>query len=120
MAEEFIKRDYNLITGGSDNHLILIDLRNKKITGKYAQDILDTANITLNKNSVPYDTESFMETSGIRIGTPAVTTRGMKENDMVEIVNAIDMVLKDKKIDDAKKIVKSLTDKYPIYPEISM
>lgn len=120
MAEEFIKKDYHLITGGSDNHLILIDLRNKSVTGRYAQDILDKAHITLNKNSVPYDTESFVETSGIRIGTPAVTTRGMKEDDMVKIVEAIDIVLEDEKIEEAQKIVKSLTDKYPIYSEINM
>lgn len=120
MAKSFIEKDYNLITGGSDNHLILIDLRNKNVTGKYAQDTLDTANITLNKNSVPYDTQSFVETSGIRIGTPAVTTRGMKEDDMVQIVNAIDMVLSENKIQEAKNIVKSLTDKYPIYGEITM
>lgn len=120
LAKCFLEKKYNVLTGGTDTHLILIDLTNKNITGKDAQDILDTANITLNKNSVPFDKQSFIKTSGIRIGTPAITTRGFKQEDMKLIVEAIDMVLSENKIEQAKEIVKSLTDKYPIYPDINM
>lgn len=113
-------KDYHMVTDGTDNHLLLIDLRNKGVTGKQAQNMLDEANITLNKNSVPYDTQSFFETSGVRIGSPAVTSRGMKEADMEKIVDAMDMVLVKKDIPKAKQIVKELTDRYPIYTDIDM
>ena len=79
MAKSFVNRGYNLISGGTDNHLMLIDLRNKNLTGKKAQETLDKAHITLNKNAVPFDDKSPFVTSGIRVGVPAVTTRGMKE-----------------------------------------
>lgn len=93
MAAEFVKRDYHLISGGTDNHLMLIDLRNKNISGKKADQILGEADITVNKNMVPFDTRSPFITSGIRVGTPAVTTRGMKEADMVKIVDWIDQII---------------------------
>jgi glycine hydroxymethyltransferase len=93
IAEAFIKRDYHLISGGTDNHMILIDLRNKNITGKQAENALVKANITVNKNMVPFDDKSPFITSGIRIGTPAVTTRGLVETDMEYIVYLIDEVL---------------------------
>ena len=93
IAEAFIKRDYHLISGGTDNHMILIDLRNKNITGKQAENALVKANITVNKNMVPFDDKSPFITSGIRIGTPAVTTRGLVESDMEYIVYLIDEVL---------------------------
>ena len=120
LAKYFLEKDYDVITKGTDNHLILINLANKNITGKEAQDELDLANITLNKNSVPFDTQNFIKTGGVRIGSPAVTTRGMKEDDMKLIVDAIDLVISQEKYDEAKQIVKSLTDKYPLYPEIKM
>ncbi|HEY6955479.1 MAG TPA: serine hydroxymethyltransferase, partial [Flavisolibacter sp.] len=87
MAKAFVSKGYNIISGGTDNHLMLIDLRNKNITGKKAQETLDRAHITLNKNSVPFDDKSPFVTSGIRVGVPAVTTRGLKENDMPRIVD---------------------------------
>ena len=93
MANEFTKRGYNIISNGTDNHLMLIDLRNKNITGKEAEKNLGKADITINKNMVPFDTESPFVTSGMRIGTAAVTTRGMDEEDMVKIVDFIDRVL---------------------------
>jgi glycine hydroxymethyltransferase len=93
MAKEFIKRDYNIISGGTDNHMMLIDLRNKNISGKDAELALVKADITANKNMVPFDDKSPFVTSGIRFGTPAITTRGLKENDMITIVDLIDKVI---------------------------
>src|SRR5678815_1819598 len=86
MAKSFVSRGYNICSGGTDNHLMLIDLRNKNLTGKKAQETLDKAHITLNKNAVPFDDKSPFVTSGIRVGVPAITTRGMKENDMETVV----------------------------------
>lgn len=122
MAAALVKRDYSIISGGTDNHLMLIDLRNKNITGKKAQETLDRAHITLNKNAVPFDDKSPFVTSGIRIGVPAITTRGMKEADMEMVVSLIDKVLMN--IDDeavVKKVseeVKALMEDFPLYPEI--
>lgn len=93
MAKAFVKRDYHIISGGTDNHMMLIDLRNKNISGKDAEQALVKAEITVNKNMVPFDDKSPFVTSGIRIGTPAVTTRGLKEKDMDVIVGFIDEVL---------------------------
>jgi len=93
MAKAFVAKDYNLISGGTDNHMMLIDLRNKNITGKDAENALVKADITVNKNMVPFDTESSFVTSGIRVGTPAITTRGLKETDMAYVVDLIDEVL---------------------------
>ena len=93
MAEAFIQRGYNIISGGTDNHMMLIDLRNKGITGKQAEEALGQAEITLNKNMVPFDDQSPFVTSGIRIGTAAVTTRGLVESDMEQIVALIDRVI---------------------------
>jgi len=93
MAKAFVAKDYNLISGGTDNHMMLIDLRNKNITGKDAENALVKADITVNKNMVPFDTESPFVTSGIRVGTPAITTRGLKETDMANVVDLIDEVL---------------------------
>ncbi len=95
MAAAFVARGYNIISGGTDNHLMLIDLRNKNITGKKAQETLDKAHITLNKNAVPYDDKSPFVTSGIRVGVPAITTRGMMEGDMEKVVILIDKILMD-------------------------
>lgn len=93
MAEEFVKRGYSIISGGTDNHCMLIDLRSKGVTGKDAENTLVRADITVNKNMVPFDTESPFVTSGIRVGTPAVTSRGLKESDMIGIVELIDKVI---------------------------
>jgi glycine hydroxymethyltransferase len=93
MAQAFVDRGYEVISGGTDNHMMLIDLRNKGITGKAAEEALGRAEITVNKNMVPFDTQSPFVTSGIRIGTPAITTRGLKESDMETIVELIDRVI---------------------------
>jgi glycine hydroxymethyltransferase len=93
ISDEFISRGYNIISGGTDNHMVLIDLSNKGMTGKEAEKALEKADITVNKNMIPYDTKSPFVTSGIRIGTPAVTTRGLNEDDMVNIVSMIDEVI---------------------------
>lgn len=122
MAKAFVSKDYNIISGGTDNHLMLIDLRNKNITGKKAQETLDKAHITLNKNSVPFDDKSPFVTSGIRVGVPAVTTRGLKENDVVEVVGMIDKVLMNADdeniINGVKEDVKAFMQKFPLYPEL--
>lgn len=115
LATELLKLDFNLVSGGTDNHLILIDLRNKNITGKALETKLDDIGITVNKNAVPFDTEKPSITSGIRIGTPAVTTRGFKEEDMKEIAHLIDMVIKEENLEEVKSRVSALCDKYPLY-----
>ena len=95
MAEAFLSKDYHLISGGTDNHMMLIDLRNKNITGKAAEQALVRAEITANKNMVPFDDKSPFVTSGIRFGTAAITTRGLKEKDMETVVDLIDRVISD-------------------------
>jgi glycine hydroxymethyltransferase len=123
MASAFVSRGYNLISGGTDNHLMLIDLRNKNITGKKAQETLDKAHITLNKNAVPFDDKSPFVTSGIRVGVPAVTTRGMKEAHMETVVNYIDRILMspdDEAIISAVKTdVHSFMEEFPLYPGLA-
>jgi glycine hydroxymethyltransferase len=122
MAKAFVNRGYNISSGGTDNHLMLIDLRNKNLTGKKAQETLDKAHITLNKNAVPFDDKSPFVTSGIRVGVPAITTRGLKEKDMETVVELVDRVLM--KIDDEKTIrtvseeVKQWMTQFPLYPEL--
>ena len=122
MAEAFVKKDYNLISGGTDNHLMLIDLRNKNITGKKAQETLDKAEITLNKNSVPFDDKSPFVTSGIRVGVPAITTRGMKEGHMQHVVDLVDRVLmnidNENVITEVRNEVKDFMNQFPLYPEL--
>ena len=122
MANAFVKRGYNIISGGTDNHLMLIDLRNKNLTGKKAQETLDKAHITLNKNAVPFDDKSPFVTSGIRVGVPAITTRGMLENQMEEVVDLIDRVLMniddEKTIEGVKDKVKEFMTAFPLYPEL--
>ena len=119
MAEEMLKMNYNLISNGTDTHLVLVDLSKLDISGKLAENKLEEAGITVNKNMIPYDKKSPMVTSGIRIGTPAVTTRGMKENDMIHIVRLIDKVLKkpndESNIKSVKAEVGELCNHYPIY-----
>lgn len=122
MAAAFVKRGYQLISNGTDNHLMLIDLRNKNLTGKKAQETLDKAHITLNKNAVPFDDKSPFVTSGIRVGVPAVTTRGMKEAHMETVVNLIDQVLMSPDdtavIESVQAEVKSFMQQFPLYPEL--
>ena len=122
IAKAFTDKGYHLISGGTDNHLMLIDLRNKNITGKKAQETLDRAHITLNKNSVPFDDKSPFVTSGIRIGVPAITTRGMKKEHMQIVADMIDKVLMNAE-DEAiilavKEDVKSFMQQFPLYPEL--
>ncbi|MDD7182732.1 serine hydroxymethyltransferase [Peptostreptococcus porci] len=114
LADELKKRGFDLVSGGTDNHLILLNLVSKKMTGKEAETLLDEAYITVNKNSIPFDKASFVETSGIRIGTPAVTSRGMNGDDMIKIAEAIDLVITYRDIESAQKIVVGLTEKYPL------
>ncbi len=119
MAEAFLERDYNLVSGGTDNHLILVDLRNKDLTGKTAEEALERAGITLNKNMVPFDDQSPFVTSGIRIGSPAMTTRGMGEEEFRLIARLIDRVLRDPEdeevIERTRGEVNELCDQFPLY-----
>lgn len=122
MAKAFVSRGYDLISGGTDNHLMLIDLRNKNITGKKAQETLDKAHITLNKNAVPFDDKSPFVTSGIRVGVAAITSRNMKEEHMETIVALIDKVLMNiddqNTIDSVKEEVHTFMKQFPLYPEL--
>ena len=117
LADALMEKGMNIVSGGTDNHLMLVDLRNKGITGKDAQNMLDEVHITVNKNGIPFDTESPFITSGIRLGTPAVTTRGMKEEDMREIAELINLTLTDfdNSKDNIKERVGVLCKKYPLY-----
>ena len=119
MADEFIKRGYNIISNGTDNHMMLIDLRNKNIDGKTAEYALGLADITVNKNMVPFDDKSPFITSGIRVGTAAITTRGLVENDMLKIVNFIDQAIMnfddETKLKDICNEVNSMMSKFPLF-----
>jgi len=119
MCEHFISRGFNLVQKDTDNHLILMDLRNKNVTGKEAEELLGTVNITVNKNSIPNDPESPFVTSGIRIGTPAMTTRGFKNDEAKQVVDLICDVIENKENSDelgiVKDKVKELCSKFPVY-----
>jgi len=119
LADSFNEMGYNLVSGGTDNHLILVDLRNKGLTGKIAEQALEKANITLNKNMVPFDTESPFVTSGIRIGSPAMTTRGFDEEAFKTVANLIDRVLQQPDDEQTIKTVKGevheLCRQFPLY-----
>ncbi|MCX7885002.1 MAG: serine hydroxymethyltransferase [Caloramator sp.] len=119
LSKALMDRDFKLVSGGTDNHLMLIDLRNKNITGKEAEHLLDEVGITVNKNTIPFDTESPFVTSGIRIGTPAVTTRGLGKEEMVAIADIINWVIenKDKDLTPAKDRVKKICESFPLYKE---
>ncbi len=119
LAAGLVKRDLHLVSGGTDNHLMLLDLRGTGVTGKQLQNLLDEVNITVNKNGVPNDPEKPFITSGIRIGTPAVTTRGLLEEDMDVIADLIHKTLTDydNQADYIREQVAALTTKYPLYPE---
>ena len=119
MADAFVSKGYKIISGGTDNHLMLIDLRSKKLTGKQAEESLIQADITINKNMVPFDTQSPMVTSGMRIGTPAITSRGLKEKDVAKIVELIDEALQKpedtKHLKGVKRKVNRFMEKFPLY-----
>ena len=122
MAKAFVARGYGIISEGTENHLMLIDLRNKSISGKKAEQVLGKADITVNKNMVPFDDKSAFVTSGIRIGVPAVTTRGMLEQDMEFVVDVIDKVLMnaddESLLASTRKKVNEYMRKFPLYPEM--
>ena len=115
LANALIEEGFDIVSGGTDNHLMLVDLKKYGLTGKEAEKVLDSVHITCNKNTVPNDPKSPFVTSGLRLGTPAVTTRGLKEDDMKVIAKAIRLTLLDKKLDEANELVLGLTKKYPIY-----
>lgn len=117
LCKGLMDRGFHIVSGGTDNHLMLVDLQNKGVTGKETEKLLDAANITCNKNTVPNDPASPFVTSGIRLGTPAVTTRGMNTQDMDTIAQAISMLIENVEANktEAMKLVKALTDKYPLY-----
>lgn len=119
MASAFIQKDYNVISGGTDNHLMLIDLRNKNITGKVAERVLGEAGITINKNMIPFDDKSAFITSGIRVGTAAITTRGLKEDDMQTVVDFIDEALinheDEEKLTSIQDQVNEMMGRFPLY-----
>ncbi|PCI99640.1 MAG: serine hydroxymethyltransferase [Flavobacteriales bacterium] len=119
MADELVKRGYGVISGGTDNHCMLIDLRSKDITGKEAENLLVTADITVNKNMVPFDERSPFVTSGIRVGTAAITTRGVKEEEIIKIVEFIDRVITNRDneevIDEVRTEINEMMNKYPLF-----
>ena len=123
LAGELTGYGFELASGGTDNHMMLIDLRNKKLTGKVMEHALNEAGLTVNKNSVPFDTEKPMVTSGIRIGTPAVTTRGFKEPEMKRIAAWVDLISKDVEnealLKTIKAEVKELCSSFPLYPDLA-
>jgi glycine hydroxymethyltransferase len=118
LAAAFVAKDYHVISGGTDNHMMLIDLRNKNITGKQAEEALGMAEITVNKNMVPFDDKSPFVTSGIRIGTPAVTTRGLKEDDMAKIVDLIDRVITN--FEDEAELIKVEAEVYDMMQDLPL
>lgn len=124
LAEEFLRRGYELVSGGTDNHLILVDLRSKGLNGKIAEESLDHAGITVNKNMVPFDTESPFVTSGIRIGTPAMTTRGFGEAEFIRVAELIDRVLQDPESEENRKRVRDdvreMCQNFPLYDFVTV
>jgi glycine hydroxymethyltransferase len=115
LADALIERGFDIVSGGTDNHLMLVDLKRLGLTGKEVEKYLDTVHITVNKNTVPNDPQSPFVTSGIRVGTPAVTTRGAVKDDMFTIADAFKAAILDKDSAKAEELVKSITDKYPLY-----
>ena len=119
MAQAFVDKGYKVISGGTDNHLMLIDLRSKEVTGKVAEQALVKADITVNKNMVPFDTQSPFVTSGIRIGTPSITTRGMKEADCLKVVDWVDRIIcnpeSEEVLQQTKQEVNAFMTNFPLY-----
>ncbi len=122
LAQELMAHGFELVTGGTDNHLLLVDLTNKNVTGKHAEKALDRAGITVNKNTVPFDPRKPFDPSGIRMGTPALTSRGMKEEEMKQIAQWIHEAIAhwkdDAKLESIRNEVKTLTDHFPLYPDL--
>jgi glycine hydroxymethyltransferase len=122
MARAFSGKGYHIVSGGTDNHLLLIDLRNKNISGKKAEAALEKADITVNKNMVPFDDKSAFVTSGIRVGVPAITTRGLKESEMDKVVELLDTVLtnadNEPLLASVRQKVNTLMLEFPLYPEL--
>jgi len=122
LAEELMKAGYKVVTGGTDSHIVLVDLRDKNMTGKQAEEALERAGITVNKNAVPFDPLPPTKTSGIRIGTAALTTRGMKEEEMRRIARWIVRVLQnledEKTANAVREEVRELCEQFPLYPEL--
>ncbi|BCO08659.1 hypothetical protein GF1_10350 [Desulfolithobacter dissulfuricans] len=121
LADRLKEHGFRIVSGGTDNHLLLVDLQNKNITGKEAEELLEDAGLTVNKNAIPFDTQSRFVTGGIRIGTPAVTTRGLKEKEMVRIADWINRVITSRDVAELARIrqeVRALCDQLPLYPEI--
>jgi glycine hydroxymethyltransferase len=122
LAADLGARGYRLVAGGTDNHMLLLDLRGKGLTGKEATDLLGQVGITVNKNMIPFDPEKPMVTSGIRLGTPALTTRGMKEKEMALVAEIIDLALSKRKersaMERAASSVRDLAGSFPLYPEL--
>ncbi|MCU0651119.1 MAG: serine hydroxymethyltransferase, partial [Candidatus Omnitrophica bacterium] len=122
LADQLGKKDFRIVSGGTDNHMVLVDLTSKKISGKEASQLLEKVNITINKNLIPYDPLPPAQASGIRLGTPAITTRGIVESDIDVIAACIDQAIQnranDAKLAPIKKKVLQLTKKYPLYPEL--
>ena len=116
LCKGLMSRDIRIVSGGTDNHLMLVDLTGYGLTGKAVEKLLDAAHITCNKNTIPNDPQSPFVTSGVRLGTPAVTSRGMNTEDMDRIAEAIAMIIKggEEKVPEARAIVQELTDKYPL------
>lgn len=122
LASELSKRGFRLVSGGTDNHLMLVDLTGKNVTGKQAEAVLDQVGITVNKNMIPFDPEKPMTTSGVRVGTPAVTSRGMGASEMQQIGEligyALDHASDDAKLAAAREKVKALCARFPLYPDL--
>ena len=114
-AEALKNVGFRLVSGGTDNHLLLVDVKSMGLTGAEAEKALDDCNITCNKNGIPFDTEKPTVTSGIRLGTPAATTRGLKEDDFRELAEIMKVILVDKDPEKGKAMVKTITDRYPLY-----
>jgi glycine hydroxymethyltransferase len=122
LARELHKRGFRIVSGGTDNHLMLIDLSSRDITGKEAEHLLEDAGLTVNKNAIPFDTQPRFVTSGIRVGTPAVTTRGLKEPEMVQIADWIDRAIANREAGNLAAIreeVLALCERMPIYPDLA-
>ena len=118
LAQSLMDSGFDLVSGGTDNHLMLVDLTPYDLTGKVVEKLLDSAHITANKNTIPNDPQKPFVTSGIRLGTPAATSRGLKEDDFDQVAEAIAMLIKEGEpaVEKAKAIIKTLTDKYPLQP----
>ncbi len=117
LSKALMERGFDIVSGGTDNHLMLVDLRRMGKTGKDVEKLLDSVHITCNKNTVPNDPQSPFVTSGIRIGTPAVTSRGLKEEDMIQVAEAIRLAVIDGKLEEAEALVRTITGKYPLYED---